>query len=369
MKVSILTFHNAHNYGAVLQAYALKTKIESMGHDVVIENYCNNKIEKRYDAKLKIEISKRDVINPIRWLSILKKKNQIEFAQAAWKKQCYNFNEFIDKYLLEGNKTKKTIEDLEKTNTDIFICGSDQVWTSWITGGLDDVYLLNFKTNAKRVSYAASIGSEVISNEEKKKLKETLEKFDKIAVRELQIKNKLSEFINNEIYVALDPTLLIDANDYKLIESKKKLQEEKYVFAYFVNESDELMEVAQKVAKDLGFKLIELHYYLRKDLKDHNQIADIGPSEFLYYIKNSEFVLTNSFHGTVFSILYKKKFYSVYNSDVRKDGLLKTLQISERHIKCKKEIDLSKKINYEVVYEKLKKYRQGSLDYLSEILI
>ena len=100
----------------------------------------------------------------------------------------------------------------------------------------------------------------------------------------------------------------------------------------------------------------------------HNQIADIGPSEFLTYIKNSEFVLTNSFHGTVFSILYKKNFYSIYSRDSRKDNLLNMLNLNSRHIYSLENINLSDDIDYNKVYLELNKCRKNSIDFLKKSL-
>lgn len=364
MKVSILTYHNAHNYGAVLQAYALRTKLRDLGYDAQIANYRNDNIEKRYERDLKYTFTYRELLNPLKWHKLIKRRYDIEFAKEEWAKQCDNFKEFIYDYLLEKDDNRLSLIDLENLDTDMFICGSDQVWASWITDGLDSAYLLSFNTNARRVSYAASMASADISLKEKEVLKAALNDFDDISVREKEVSKVLQKLVNKNIEVTLDPTLLIDGKDYENIESKNELTKEKFVFAYFVHENDILMECAKECAKSLGYKLIELHYYLRRDLLGHNQIADAGPSEFLWYIKNAEFVLTNSFHGTVFSILYKKRFYSVYEKDLRKDNLLNSLELEDRHINCAKDMDFKSQINYENAFNKLEAYRKSSIDFL-----
>lgn len=367
MRIGILTFHNAHNYGATLQAYALRTKLRHMGYDAHIINYRNKKIEKRYSDKLKLNIGKRDIVFPTHWLKIIDEKLKNNYAQYEWKKQCNSFNKFINQILLENNTDQVTINDLKKMNMDAFVCGSDQIWASWITGGLDPIYFLDFQTSARKISYAASMPSNKIPLDEQYYFKKCINLLDYVSVREEKLSIVLSDLCEKPINAVVDPTLLLDANDYSNLLSSP-YEKEGYVFAYFVHEDNILMECAKKVALQLGKKLIELHYYLQKDLKDHNQRADLGPSEFLTYIKNADFVLTNSFHGTVFSIIYSKKFYSVYNTDDRKDNLLKHLKLQSRHIYSINDINIAQQINYESVYKLLHSYRESSIDFLYKAL-
>ncbi|MEA5007119.1 polysaccharide pyruvyl transferase family protein [Clostridium tyrobutyricum] len=367
MKVGILTFHNAHNYGAVLQAYALRTKLRKMGHDAHIINYCNKKIQNRYSDKLKLEVSKRDIVFPTHWIKIIGKKLQNDYAQDTWKKQCNSFNKFISGVLLENSTTKVTIDDLNKMKVDAFICGSDQVWASWITDGLDPVYFLDFQTSAKKISYAASMPSNKIPTNEQSYFKKCINLLDFVSVREEQVSIALNNLCDRSIKTVVDPTVLLNADDYSELSSAS-YEKEDYVFVYFIHEDNVLMKCAQKIALQLGKKLIELHYYLRKDLKGHDQRADFGPSQFLTYIENADFVLTNSFHGTVFSIIYGKKFYSVYNKDDRKDNLLNNLKLQSRHIYSINNINLNQDIDYQSVYELLYLYRQSSIDFLSKAL-
>lgn len=369
MKIGILTFHNAHNYGAVLQAYALKTLIKNMGYDVKIINYRNEALKKAYSPKLKINIAKRDLIFPTRWKNLIKQKMQNKFAQDEWSKQYLAFSKFINSVLLDGDTLEVTQTDLEKETFDYLICGSDQIWNTWITNGLDKVYFLDFKTNAKKISYAASMPCELVNKDksETKYLKDNISKFDYVSVREEELAKKLSKICKRSIEVTLDPSLLLDSEDYEKIELKTVFNK-KYIFVYLVSEDDKVLEIADKIGKKMNLEVIELHYYLQKRLKGHNQIADIGPSEFLTYIKNSEFVLTNSFHGTVFSILYKKNFYSIYSRDSRKDNLLNMLNLNSRHIYSLENINLSDDIDYNKVYLELNKCRKNSIDFLKKSL-
>jgi hypothetical protein len=367
MKVGILTFHNAHNYGAVLQAYALKKKISELGHNVEIVNYRNENIDKRYEKKLRAGISLKDFKHPRQLINKISYKKNIPYMQPAWEKQCEKFTSFINMQLL-NSKSHITIDDLKKSNYDVLIVGSDQVWSSWITDGLDPVYLLDFKFNGRKISYAASLMGGSIDDSEKDYFIKCLQDFDYISVREDSLRKSVIETCKCDAVTVLDPTLLINSESYEEIESKELLFNERFIFAYFVSENVELMRCAEKLAKESGFKLLELHYYMQKKYDDHNQIADIGPAEFLWYIKNSEYVITNSFHGTVFSILYKKNFYSVYEKNARINNLLEALKLEDRHAVNSNEIDFNRVINFENVDRYLNNFRESSIGFLKKYL-
>ncbi|MFI3227801.1 MAG: polysaccharide pyruvyl transferase family protein [Clostridia bacterium] len=363
MKIGILTFHNAHNYGATLQAFALRTILREMGHDTHIINYRNDYLEKRYDAKLHLTIGKREIINPFKWLGVVKRYYSNKFAQDEWSKQYANFKSFINEIILENNISSINKEELSLLPYDVFICGSDQIWNAGITNGLDSAYFLEFQTNAKKISYAASIAHKQIIKNEKEYFKQALSDFDYISVREESAVITLKEIVSKKISVTLDPTLLLDVSAYDNLLADNQ-EKDKYIFVYFISENKELMECAEHIAQEMGYKLVELHYYLQKNLIGHNQRADLGPREFLTYMKNAEFILTNSFHGTVFSMLYHKKFYSVYGQDERKDNILNAVNLQSRHIKNKDEIDLNSIIDYEKVDKYLEEYRNDSLEFL-----
>lgn len=367
MKIGILTFHNAHNFGAMLQAFALKKKIRQFGHEVEIINYCNQNIDKRYGKRLKVKIGKGDIKHPRRLILKIQEHFDNYYKQPAWTRQCEKFQEFMYTYLLENNKKKISIKELEETSYDAIIVGSDQIWESWITGGLDDAYLLNFRFKGRRIAYAGSRFGTSIPQEEIKLLKQCLNKFEYISVREEPLKEILSHEIDKDISCVLDPTLLLKGEDYLEILKEPNHCMESYVFAYFVVEDKILMECAEYIAKEKGIKLIELHYYMQKELKSHNQIADIGPNEFLGYIKSAELVLTNSFHGTVFSILFHKNFYSICKNNMRIENLLATLGLEKCCIYNKSMIN-DIYINFEHVEAMLENKRKESIQFLEKAL-
>jgi len=189
-----------------------------------------------------------------------------------------------------------------------------------------------------------------------------------ISVREEKLAEAVRSLVEKPVTTVVDPTLLLEAKDYEEIISKEMQLDEKYVFAYFVVENEGLLKCAQESARQLGVKLIELHYFEMPNQKGRHAIADIGPKEFLYYIKNAEMVMTNSFHGTVFSIIFGKKFYSVYKENNRISHLLEFLQIPTRHITEETQIDVKEEIAYDGVASLLEKYRGESVAFLENAL-
>ena len=163
----------------------------------------------------------------------------------------------------------------------------------------------------------------------------------------------------------LDPTLLLESSDYQFLLKKDPRTEEKYIFAYYVSEDDVLRACALEMAEKLGIRLFELHYYMKRDYDKRSQFADFGPSEFISFLAGAEFVLTNSFHGTVFSILFKKRFYSVYRENVRIENLLNRLEITNCHIYSIQELDDNLQIDYQRVMDGLQIYRKASIDFLN----
>ena len=374
MKVGILTFHNAHNYGAALQAYALKMCIQKMGHDVTIVNYRNPKIEEQYPKQLRPKFTKK-ILNPKNWKQFVYDTIRGIYGQKAWSRQWTAFDQFITEKLLDNDNRLISINDFERLHKDIYILGSDQIWSSFLTGTLDPVYFGKFKKKEKVISYAASLANGKIAENEEKTFVDWVKNIDTISVREEKLADQLRKLTGREIVTVVDPTLLLKADDYeKISRTERKLPdgklptEEKYVFAYFVVEEKAVEECAKKVAGKLGLQLIELHYYHMPEIGAANQFADFGPGDFLTYIKNAEIVITNSFHGTVFSIIYGRPFYSVYKKNGRVDNLLEFLQIPEKHVSSADEIDEITEIHYEDVHKRLAEYRESSLQFLRENL-
>lgn len=368
MKISIVTFHYAHNYGAVLQAYALRTYLRRQGHDVTIENYVNENDQGKYVRKLPYPYGLTDLLRMDGLRHKLQKNLDARYARKPWNRKYARFDSFVRETLLEGKTEPMTLERLSQNGSDAYIAGSDQIWNCYITGGPDPVYFLDFPTSAKKIFYGASNGTAQISEDIRGYVQSALHDATAISTRESGLARNMADFLEKPVVTVADPTLLLDREDYDKLLPARKTTPDAYVFAYYLSESQAMDAVAGQVARALGLPLVELHYYASRDRKNKHQRADLGPREFLEHIRNAAFVVTNSFHGTVFSTIYQKKFYSVYDSDERKDGYLSNLGLLSRKARGVQDVDLNRSIDYTEPCKKLRAMREQSETFLKEAL-
>lgn len=371
MKIGILTFHNAHNFGGCLQAYALKEFLKTLGAEASVINYRNEKVFNLYPEKLKAKVIPYDFKHPNQLVKKIKLNRDYRFGRKEWTSQHQKFTRFIDAFVLEGNSAVIKKEDVSKLDIDVFVAGSDQIWNKQLAGGLDNIYLLNFDTKAKKVFYAASSGSDEIDEADFDAFKDAFSNKNKyISVREPTLARFIEQRYGRKVLSAVDPCFLLTSKQYVSLFSLDKVNNKKqkrYLFAYFISERNKrIREMVYVIANALGLEIIEFHYRKGRDLNKYYQTSDMGPDEFLKCIYNAEFVVTNSFHGTVFSILFKKQFYSVYDVDARKTNLLDKMGLSKRHIKTFEDIDLNDTVNFDKV--DLDKYSEESRKFLEEMV-
>ncbi len=367
MKIGILTFHYAHNYGAILQSYALREYLRSKGHSVRLLDYRNKAIASEYIGDLPYRYKAKDLLHfrllP-KWLS---SRKDVNVAQPYWRRRCESFNSFIDRFILEGEMNRLDAKGVQESDCDAFVVGSDQVWNQYLERGIDPVYFLDFETKAKKIFYAASNGYDHIPKESMEYYKRVLDPSTYVGTREKSLAEQINLHCHTKACFVIDPSLLLDADSYDTLSSSTAI-EKRYVMAYFIYEDKQTQIIAEFIARTLGLELIEFHNFYRRALKDHVQFTDKSPSEFLTYIKNAEFVVTNSFHGTAFSIIYQKKFYSVFDKDARKGDLLASLGLESRHIFNACDVDLNEEIDYQAVRSKLESLRQDSESFLLNAL-
>lgn len=336
MKVGILTFHDAHNYGAVLQAFALKKYIQKLGYEAKIINYHHETIPDGYP-----------------------KGNN----EKRWEK----FDKFIKELVDYEEKVHINEEELEKLDIDFWICGSDQIWNTEITRGFNRGFFLDFTTKGKKISYAVSMGINKLPTEHEKYFKDSLNKLDNISVREDTLKEYAEKFTNKKIVRVIDPTLLLEEEDYENLILDNKYGD--YVLIYALGPDERLTKIANKIAKEKNVKIIELN-----DKRNENyfceQISDAGPDEFLTLIKNAKAIITNSFHGTIFSIIFQKEFYTItrLNRNSRMESILKIVDMEDRLIDKVEELENIKEQDYKKSYDKLKSEKEKSRDFLKKAL-
>lgn len=324
MKVGVVTFHNAHNYGASLQAWALQRVLKNLGTEPGIIHYHPESIDRLYVPPKQNTLKKK-----LKY--ILKEKYRNRVKDQVYK--YHKYNKFIrENFNLIGDFTE--YDELKKANLnlDAYITGSDQVWNSDHTNGFDPAYMLDFAEEGKlKISYAASVGREYILPQYREQFKESLKTYTSISVREASARPAITALTDKPVSVVLDPTLLLDRKDYEDLKVPGKIKE-RYILVYMMEANKDLIRFANKLSVATGIPIIQ-----RKPLGIfRNELASYytdEAGEFLGEIENAEYVLTNSFHATVFSLIYEKPFISMLHTSTgaRTRDLLKTVGL-ESHI-------------------------------------
>lgn len=365
MKIGILTVPFNNNYGGLLQAYALKKVLKEMGHDVV---FLNRQRNKQQSLKFKI-------------YNLLVKFHIIEdYLEKRSAKLSKNTDKFKQKYLepiTEAYYTTKEFCEAKNLGIDFFIVGSDQVWRyNYAEDSIDDYFFSILDGgNLPRMSYAASFGTEQMDYPKNKQtaISELLKQFKGIAVRESSGRMLLSCYFDipqEKVNVVLDPTMLLESSDYKELFTKKN-DSNNYLFTYILD--------GALVDEEVIYNICDVLNYSRKDLKaqtgDVSKLKEIAPvEEWLRSIYYAKVVITDSFHGTVFSIIFNRPFVVVANPDrgiTRLKELLSTFGLEERLVT---QLDngtidcLQSPIEWEKVSILLQEKKEKSLCYLKYTL-
>ena len=328
MKIGILTFHCAHNYGAVLQCYALQETLRQMGHEVEVIDY-------RPDY----------LVKPYKWFDIhwFISRNPINAARKFSKeivllltriKRYRAFEKFISSRL---NVSDRVNFDSIPSKYDIYIMGSDQIWNPYITHGFEPAYFGKFKFSKEKrkyIAYAASMETKSLGEKAQNFYKQTLKNFDAVSVREFQLATLLQPLTDKKIETVLDPTLLADSSIWNKIAKRPKINQ-KYVLVYQVRgEKQNILSVANKIACQLNAVVVEVTSWFSIQFK-RIKIQNAAPEEFLGLIKYASFVVTTSFHGTAFSVIFNRPFYCIRlddGCDTRSMSLLKNIGLENRMI-------------------------------------
>jgi polysaccharide pyruvyl transferase WcaK-like protein len=251
---------------------------------------------------------------------------------------------------------------------DLIIVGSDQVWNTHLTNGFDDYYWgnLNIREDARIISYAASI-EEYWYETYNTKAKNLLNKFNAISVREQKTAEYLRIFLDKDINVTIDPTLLVDSSVWEKFAQKPSLADN-YLLFYQVRNSPECESYAEEISKKLGLRLIVLS--ARVDQANSKECIDSSPEEFVGWFKYASYVICTSFHGTVFSVIFKRPFVSIKLGDGKNDrveSFLKSIDLSERLIEVNTTVP-SINIDWDKVNLRLSKQQTKSRQYLENFI-
>ena len=361
--VGIITFFDSTSYGGVLQSFATLKAIEKIGYTAEFINYKN-----QYEQKI---IKKEEG-----FLLFIKKIVRRLIINVIYSDWYYRNKSFGSNLLLYNGKIsmKKyyNINEMNDVDNKYLIVGSDQVWNPAITNGIDEAFLLNFGKNNIKISFSSSMGSHRLNEDEKQVFKKNLEKFSHISVRENYVKNSLSFLKNKDIKVTCDPTLLFNCTQWCQLLSEfpnryKKITDD-YILTFFVGgSSDEYIEYINHLKNKTKLRVYNIHKNKHKRNSIDKSLAGVNVAEFVYLIKNAKYIITDSFHGVVFSLLFNKKIIPVSNKSnpIRVYELLKDVDLDG--LIDNKDAYLYK-INYKKVENKLKIIREYSYNYLKESL-
>lgn len=353
MKIGILTFNNTTNYGAFLQAYALQNVVEKISGNVEIIDYESPNISRYYLIDM---LSKQK--------GIRKLKNKLITIPFCNKKIRY-FEEFEKKHLKLSIKYRPTnIEEMWNAY-DCIITGSDQVFNLNLT--IDDrVYLLDTDKELKKISYAASLGN-FDYNHLVHSAKETLESFDYLSIREENDATNLSRELNRQVEYVVDPTLLLSQKDWENIEEEIDCPCN-YIFAYLVSPCKEYLIKVNEIAKKLKKKVVYIPYNSMDYHKGIINKTKVNPGQFLYLIHNADLVITNSFHGTILSLNYRKQFVVLFKTENnRVRSILSNLSL-ERNMLNVHDTYFNHEIDYSYAETVLSSLKEHSINYLKNAL-
>lgn len=325
-KIGILTFHWADNFGAVLQAFALKDFIAEKDIDVEIIPYVSIDLASNYNI----------FSNPFRLIGdfgfsrgLKKIAGQIIFFPRNYKKRR-KFRNFRNQFLKSSKDiTKERLIMTAETTYSSIIVGSDQVWNPDFTD-VDQIYMLNFNFSGLKFAYAASCAV-TLDDKQLSVINSVIDNFDLVSIREKATIHQLST--SKEIYNVLDPVFLFSKDKWDNVLSSKKTKrpKEKYIFVYDLAKSKHIINVANHYSKNLGLNIIS--YSGSAEYLGKGQ-PSMGPLDFLRLIKHAELVITSSFHGLAFSIIYRKDFYVIKHPTrgSRMTELLEKFSLLDRQI-------------------------------------
>lgn len=306
MKIDVITLHRAQNYGSVLQTLALQEKLKQLGHEVTIldyypERYTNSGLLKRLKGK------SDKFKNP---LLLLAAKILI---YPSYLKKTYIFNSFLKNYLNLSVETFATNGEAKHImwNADAFCTGSDQVWNSHWNEGIEKALFLDFVPKGKLVfSYASSIGLSELPQNEIEDTKALLQKYEYISVREDSGVRIIRELGRNDVVQCLDPTLLLTKEEWNRYVDKHEKKSD-YILTYNLHHDTRIDRYAEELSRKYHLSVWNISYNWH-DVVRRGHLCWCPPVErFLWLIKNARYVIADSFHATVFSIIFERQFVTI----------------------------------------------------------
>lgn len=368
--IGIITIHKINNYGSVFQAYALQKVCEDLGFKAEIIDYNFPNDFHSFNKYLENNDSQP---NEPKWIKLL--------YALDLKRQHKGIRYFVSKYEHLTSKQYNSPSELEigAPRYDVYITGSDQLWNPRHCNG-DPAFMLHFAPEgALKISYAASIGTNTIPQELQPLYKELLSRYEHIAVRENSGVEVIKKVVNKEATVVLDPTLLLNREQWNQIAAPKRQFKKKYILCYFLNYTFNAFpyvdQLAEYMQKQTGYEIVRVARPPHRLGMPHTHYkVGASPEEFLALVRDAEMVLTTSFHGTAFAVNYGKPVFTVVQdrnaSDSRQVSLMHNLGLDDQILSVKDSMPVQSRFTYDEKSEqaRLDILRQQSIDYLKRAL-
>lgn len=340
MKIYIITIHCIHNFGSVFQSYGLVKYLCDNGYDAQIIDYRPAYYRK---GRNKIKKYASIALNPISY----------------WK-QYKKYATFIREHLNLTNKVYHNIEELKELQAEdaVFVAGGDQIWNSFHPCGRDDSYKLTFVSDKWKIAYGTSMGRNTFSKEELTELAVKINSFTNIGLREQSTVSMLQPYTPIKVYHAADPVLLLNQDDYKSFIGENRLIKEPYMVMYLADKSKLLNKTVEYIAKKRNLKIVHVCGFKKKCQCDYF-LKSTGPTDLLNLIYYSDFVVSASFHATIFSILLHKQFCTLLpeaGTNTRIEDALSYFGLKDRIIR--KENDLQM-LDCDIKFDEADKAREN----------
>ena len=365
MIIKTITCHDVYNHGASLQAYALQTYLESIGHTIEIIGYKPDYLSRHYQLwNVDNSVYDKPIIKqlylvaklPVRLLALKRKRL---------------FDIFTKKYLKLTTKRYHSSEELKRNppQADVYIAGSDQIWNTLFQTGRDDAFYLDFApSSVKRISYAASFATEDVADEYRPFIRKMLQNFDAVSIRERCSLPLLASLGRTDGVAVCDPVFLLTREQWENMLPNQQIHE-KYLLVYDTEYSPKVKEIAKRIAKEKKLKIYNVSAfqigYADKDLWASS------PTDFVQLIRGASYVVSNSFHATAFSLIFERDFCVVNRTEginERMKSLLEGYHLEERMVSAYAALPLAS-IDYQEVRILLQKDIDYSKDFLEKALM
>ena len=373
-KIAVVNRSNFKNYGSVLQCYALCEAIRQFGMESELVWVTGN-LSKNYDFRINKIVSSlfKLVTHPSLWRSTANNVSDMN-ARVITEETVKRFDAFADAYITQRLYTNRALRRAARRDYAKVVCGSDQIWCS-TTLYPDPLMYLRFAPREKRIAYAPSLGRDYIPNHNKRKMRRYISEIPRLSVRETEGQRLIRELTGREAFLACDPTFLLDKEHYRRMQIPVENVDGALV-CYFLDVPSETCQeriAAYAAQRDLPVVSLGCRLLHLEELYPRVMRPDSGPGEFLYIIEHAEQVLTDSYHGMLFSITFEKKFLSVerayaeYDQSSRQKTVLSLFGLPHLYVTDVDALsDVS--IDYAVVTAKKNEFASRSLAFLRESL-